>query len=246
MKQSTIASLAAVAVILTATGATTAFATLTGAPAAQTDAQKLANLQPGNQWLYELSWPNGQTAEYILHADRTVKANEGVVYELKRLGMTVKGQTIQSYQYVQLKNGALYDAPNATFNNTNPGFAEASGGATIPANLKVGYTWRWSGSGPDAVNLGGPSTASDFVGRVLPSKTIETPLGKRTATVIEISEKVQWFQAVRRAYYVPGIGKVREDWLDGKGNVTQQLELKKFTKGAKAFVMPKTIDTRGG
>lgn len=249
MNKTNIASLATGAVILTASIATIAFAqrgaSPSGVPLATSEAQQLANIQPGHQWLYELAWPNNQKAEFVLHADRAVKASSGTVFELRKFQMNLQGQTRESFAYMQVKDGAVFEAANATMNNTRPGFVESTQGAVIPAKLAVGTTWKWSGSDPNVVNTG-PNAKSEFVGRVLRPMNIDTPLGKQLATVIEIRENVQWLQVTRRAFYVKGLGKVREEWRDGQGNVTQRLELKKFTKDAKPLLLPRGVDTYGG
>ncbi len=84
------------------------------------------------------------------------------------------------------------------------------------------------------MDSGTPTARSNsiFVGKVLSPKTVNTLLGKKVSTVVQVFEKVQWLETTKRSYYVPGLGKVREELLDAKGNLMQKLELKKFTKDA--------------
>lgn len=217
------------------------------APAKPSVSVALANLEPGNQWHYEYSWPNGKTHEFVLHTSKKIDTPTGTVFELKNFSNTLKGQLIISYEYLEARNAGIFEASNATFNNTKPGFKLSTKGAMLPNELSPGTTWRYNAIDGVGIDTGNASarTASSFVGKVLPSKVVNTPLGKKQATVIQVFEKVQWMETTKRIYYVPGLGKVREELFDAKGNLLQKLELKKFTKGAKEIIAPLTVDSGG-
>lgn len=215
-------------------------------PAKESPAVLLANFEPGNQWRYEYSWPNGKTHEFVLHAAKAINTPTGTVYELKNFSNTLKGQLIVSYEYLEARSVGVFEAANLTMNNTKPGFKPSNKGAILPNKLTPGTTWSYTADG-DGANTGNATSrsASFFVGKVLPSKVINTPLGKKEAQVIQVSEKVQWHETTKRTYYVQGLGKVREELFDAKGNLIQKLELKKFLKGAPEITVPLTVDSGG-
>lgn len=210
-------------------------------------ALELANLATGHQWLYEYSWPNGKKHEFILHTSRRIDTPTGPVFELKNFSNTLKGQLIVSYEYLEARNTGVFPAENAGKNNTKPGYSVSNQGAALPVDLVPGATWRWTNGSTQAADTGYSSSrsASLFIGKVLSPKQIDTPIGKKTATVVQIFEKVQWLETTKRAYYVPGLGKVREDLLDAKGNLMQRLQMKKFIKDGSELKLPPTIDTGG-
>lgn len=189
-------------------------------------ALELANLAPGHQWLYEYSWPNGKKHEFILHAARRIETPTGPVFELKNFSNTLKGQLIVSYEYLEVRNSGVFQAENLMGNNTKPGFFVSHQGATLPVDLSPGAPWRWTSGAEGPANTGTPTSRSGsvFTGKVLSPKVVDTPLGKKTATVVQSFEKVQWLETTKRSYYVPGLGKVREELLDAKGNLTQKLD----------------------
>lgn len=209
-------------------------------------AMTLANLEQGNQWLYEYSWPNGKKHEFILHVSRKIETPMGPVFELKNFSNTLKGQLIVSYDYLEVRNTGLFQAESSSGNNTKPGFVASQKGACLPIDLTPGASWKWNALG-NGVESGTPTARSTslFIGKVLSPKTVATPLGKKVATVVQVFEKVQWLETTRRSFYVPGLGKVREELLDAKGNLMQRLELKKFTKDAKEIISPLTVETGG-
>ncbi|HLO96954.1 MAG TPA: M56 family metallopeptidase, partial [Fimbriimonas sp.] len=193
-------------------------------PAAAKEAAKLANLEVGRQWTYEYSWPGVKPNRFDLTAAKAIPVADGVVYELKNHSTSFNGTPMLSYSYMRINKDGVGETPGATASNANPGFTLTSAGPQIPSELKPGKKWSWGANG--GVNSG-PSSPSLFTGEVLPSQQVMTPIGKRTATVIAITEKVQWDVTTRTSYYVAGIGKVREE-LRRKDQLVQLLELKDY------------------
>lgn len=212
-------------------------------PTAAKEAVKLANLAVGRQWTYEYSWPGVDPHRFVVHAAKAIPVADGVVYELKKFSTSLKGTPMNSYSYMRVTKDGVVDTPNSKVSDATPGFSLTNGGLQVPSDLKPGKKWSWSAFG--GVNSGGPATPSLFTGEVLPSKEIDTPLGKKSATIIAITEKVQWDVSTRVSYYVAGVGKVREE-LHRNDKIVQLLRLMDYKSSAPAPIEPKYIDTKPG
>lgn len=173
-------------------------------------------LQHGTRWTYAEKAPSiagkpPQERQFVVVAEGTAELGDGT--RVTQLRTERQGQP-PTFAWLAIADGALQQLLPRDPTRRAAFDAKASGMAWLPANLRQGETWQWTGGHDLLTDTDGRTFTHTATCRSVTALVV-TPIGSSTGTHVHVVSELDGRKAAERElWFAPGVGLVREHHRD--------------------------------